>query len=426
MADNDFSKEERVAFDDRLEEFNDALVISALVNKYRMGNQSAERQSDIIWRPRPYIAQSFAGIDQTSNFGTSTQLSVPSQIGTIRSSHYHLDATELRDGSQDSQLSSAAAQKLASDVNVALMDTAADQGTVVIQRTVAATGYDDIAQAQTELNRRGVQMGAAGRVMAISGEDYIGMAGNLAARETINQKPTRAYEESYIGTVAGFETHMLDYANSLPAATGTTVTMNGADQFFVPAATQASSNGLNQTNIDNRYQTITIGVISGTVAVGDAFTIAGVNSVHNITKRDTGKLMTFRVHSIVTGGGGAGTIQISPPIISAQGATDAEEQYKNVAATPADGAALVFLNNVTAPVNPFWFRNAIELLPSQLIIPSNSGMATMSGTTDQGIPMLMTRQGAIGTLNVQYRLDVFFGTVMTNPEMAGIMLFNQT
>lgn len=426
MADNSFSKEEKIAFDDRLEKFNDALVMSALVNKYKLGAQSAERASDVIWRPRPYIAQSFAGIDQTANFGNNTQLSVPSQIGTIRSSHYHMDATELRDGSQDSMLADAATQKLASDVNVALLDTASNEGSVVIARDVAATGYDDIAQAQTELNRRGVQMGATGRVMALSGEDYTGMASNLAARETINQKPTRAYEESYIGTVAGFETHMLDYANTLTAAAGVTVTLNGANQYYTPVSTQASGNGFNQTNVDNRYQTVTIAVTSGTVKEGDCLTIAGVNSVHNITKRDTGKPMTFRIHSIVTGAGGSGTVQISPPMISNGGATDAEAQYKNVSATPADGAAITFLNTVDAPVNPFWFRNAIELLPSQLIIPPNSGMATMSGTTDQGIPMLMTRQGAIGTLNVQYRLDVFFGTVMLNPEMAGIELFNQT
>jgi hypothetical protein len=37
-------------------------------------------------------------------------------------------------------------------------------------------------------------------------------------------------------------------------------------------------------NVDNRYQSLIIGVTSGTVKVGDRFTIAGVNAVHHITK----------------------------------------------------------------------------------------------------------------------------------------------
>ena len=424
---NTFTKQEKVAFDDMLEGFNDELVMSALVSNYSLGDQEAERGSDVIWRPVPYIAQSYTGIDQSSNFGDSIQLSVPSQIGTVQSSNFTLNATELRDASQADRKSTAARQKLASDINVALMNTAANEGTVVVDVTAAASGYDDVALADAAFNERGVGMND--RYMTLSSRDYNGMAGNLAARETMNQKPTKAYENSFVGRVAGFETHKLDYANTLVVAAGTTVTINAAaaaDRHYTPVSTTTSANGLNQTNVDNRYQTITIGVSSGAVKVGDAFTIAGVNSVHAITKGDTGQLQTFRVHEILTGSGGAGTIKISPPIITNDVTTTAaDEQYKNCSATPANGAAITFLNTATASVNPFWRKDAIELLPSRLIMPENSGMDSMSGTTDQGVSVLMTRQGAIGTLSVQYRLDVFFGTVMTCPEQAGIMLFGQ-
>ena len=422
---NTFSKEEKVAFDDLLEGFNDALVMSGLVNQYNLGNQEAERGSDVIWRPVPYIAQSYSGLDQTGNFGDSVQLSVPSQIGTVKSSNFTLNATELRDPSQADRKTAAARQKLASDINVALMTTAANEGTAVVARSGAASGYDDVALADAMFNERGVSMD--GRVMALSSRDYNSMAGNLAARETMNGKPTRAYEKSYVGDVAGFETHKLDYANSLTAAAGTTVTINGANQHYTPSSTTASSNGLNESNVDNRYQTITIAVVGGTVKVGDAFTIAGVNSVHQITKGDTGQLQTFRIHEIVTGSGGSGTVKISPAIVTNDVTqTAADEQYKNCSATPANGAAITFLNVADASVNPFWCRDAIELLPSKLIMPANSGMDSMSGTTDQGLSVLMTRQGAIETMKVQYRLDVFFGTVCVCPEQAGIMMFNQT
>lgn len=425
MATNTFSKQEIVLYDNALEKFNDALVLSALVTNYNFGDQELERANDVIWRPKPYISQSFTGIDQTGNFGDSVQLVVPAVVGTVQSANFTLTATELRDGSQESRLMDSKAQKLASDINVAVMNTAANEGTAVVAIPTAATGYDDMALGDAIFNERGVPMGD--RYQALSTRDYNGMAGNLAERQTMNEMPTKAYRNSYVGEVAGFQTHKLDYANRLTAAAGVTVTMNGADQHLTPVSTQASGNGFNLTNVDNRYQTITIGVVSGTVKVGDAFTIAGVNSVHNITKNDTGELMTFRVHEILTGGGGAGTISISPPIITTdvtQGAAD--EQYKNCDATPADGAAITFLNIADASINPFWHVGAIELNPSRLVLPANSNLRQVYSTTDQGVTLLMTSNSSILDLNTQYRFDVFFGTTMLEPEMAGIMLFNQT
>lgn len=422
---NTFTKEERVAYDEVLEKFNDQLVLSALVNQFSLGDQEAERGSDVIWRPVPYISQSFSGIDQSSNFGDSVQLSVPSQIGTIQSANFTMNARELRDGLQESRQADAASQKLASDINVALMNTAADLGTQVVAIATAATGYDDVALADATFNEQGIQMDA--RVMALSSRDYNGMAGNLAERQTLNKMPTEAYRKSFVGEVAGFETHKLDYANSLVAAAGTTVTINGANQHLTPVSTQASGNSFNRTNVDNREQTITIAVGGGTVKVGDALTIVGVNSVHMITKGDTGQLKTFRITEIVSGSGGSGDIKISPPIVTVDvTSTAADEKYQNATATPANGAALVFLNTVTASVNPFWRKNAIELLPSRLVLPENAGIDVLHGTTDQGIDLLMTRQGSINDLSVKYRFDVFFGTVMLMPEQAGIMMFGQT
>jgi hypothetical protein len=60
--------------------------------------------------------------------------------------------------------------------------------------------------------------------------------------------------------------------------------------------------------------------------VGDRFTIAGVNAVHHISKTDTGQLKTFTVTAIVSGAGGTGTIQISPPIIAADSAPTQPER----------------------------------------------------------------------------------------------------
>jgi hypothetical protein len=420
---NAFSKEERVAFENILEGFNDALVLSSLVTKYNTNGQQMERSSDTIWRPMPYIAQSYDGSDATSNFGDNTQLAVPATIGYQKHSTALLTAKELRDQLQENRLGSAAAQKLASDINVAVLSVASNQGTIVSKRTTAAGGYSDIAEADALMNEQGVMM--EGRNFALSSRDYNGMAADLAARQTMNNIPTEAYRRSYVGEVAGFQTFKMDYANRLTAAAGTTVTINGANQYYTPKATSTAATG-ETSNVDNRYQTISITVGGGTVKVGDAFTIAGVNAVHHITKQDTGQLKTFRIVEIVTGSGGTGTVKISPAIVSAQGGTDAEEQYKNVTATPANGAAVTFLNTVAAPVNCFWHRDAIELLPASLAVPTDAGADIMRATTDQGVELVMQKQFDINTQKTKYRWDTLFGVSLVNPEMAGIMLFSQT
>ena len=420
---NAFSKEERVAFENLLEGFNDALVLSSLVNKYSTNGEQMERSSDTIWRPQPYIAQSYDGSDATSNFGDSTQLAVPSTIGYQKHSTALLTAKEMRDMLQENRLGQAAAQKLASDINVSVLSVASNQGTLVVKRTTAASGYSDVAEADALMNEQGVMM--SDRCFALSSRDYNGMAGDLAARQTMNTIPTEAYRRSYVGEVAGFQTFKMDYANRLTAAAGVTVTVNGANQYYVPAATSTAGTG-ETSNVDNRYQNLTIGVSSGTVKVGDAFTLAGVNAVHHITKQSTGLLKTFRITAIVSGSGGAGVVTISPPIISAQGGSDAELQYQNVDATPANGAAVVFLNTVAAPINCFWHRDAIELLPASLAVPTDAGANVMRATTDQGIEVVMQKQFDINTQKTKYRWDVLYGVVCLSPEMAGIMLFSQT
>lgn len=416
---NSFSKEERVAFEDMLEGFQDQLVLSKLVNKYRMSDVEAERSNNTIWRPMPYIATSYDGMDQTGNFKDKTQLSVPATIGYKKSSPWILDAQELRDQLQENRLGDAAKQKLASDINVAVTKVASLQGTLVVKRTGAATGFDDVALADAIMNEQGIPMND--RRIALATRDYNSMAGDLAKRQNVVGKVQTAYDRAYIGDVAGFDAFKLDYSERLGAATATGMTIGAANQFYVPKATSTAATG-EVGNVDNRYQTITVAVTGGALKEGDAFTITGVESVHQITKQATGQLKTFRVVKVNS----PTSVVISPPIISAQGGSEAEKQYQNVSATPANGAVITMLNTATAYANPFWHRDAIELIPARYAVPANAGAAVMRATTDQGIELVFQKQYDINTMKTKYRLDTMFGVVMVNPEMAGIELFNQT
>lgn len=420
---NEFSKEEIVAFEKILTGFNDALVLSRLVDKWTPDETSLERAGDIIWRPVPYILPSYDGLDQSANFDDSTQLAVPASLGYKKSVPFQLTATNLRDLLQQNRLQDAAKQRLASDINMAVTNVASSQGTLVVKRTQPATGFDDVAAQETIMNQQGII--PMDRYCAWSSEDYNNAASNLAARGTLQGIPETAYEEAYVGRVASFYMYKMDYSNRLTAATGVGVTVNGAGQYYTPIATSTAATG-ETSNVDNRYQDLAITVTSGTVKVGDCFTIENVNAVHHITKEDTGQLKTFRVVGIVSGGGGTGTIKISPPIISNGGSTRAEQQYQNVDSTPVDTAVVTFLNTEDAYSNVFWKKEAIELMGGSYVLPDNAGLAIMKGTIDQGIQVTMTKQGDIGTYKVKYRFDINFGVTMLNPEMTGIILFNQT
>lgn len=421
---NDFSKEEQVAFEDILEGFNDALILSRMVSMYRVGATESERGSDVIWRPMPYIARSFAGRDQTANFQKSTQLSVPSAIGFERSSPWTMSATELRDALQENRLGKAAFQKLASDINVAVMDVASAQGTCVVTSTTAAVGFNDVALAEAVFNEIGVQ--TQDRHLALSTRDYNGMASNLANRADISaQLSMEAWRKSYVGEVCSFSTWKLEYANRIAAAGGggsiTISTLSASANNYVPRATRTATTG-ESSNVDNRFQQVTVSSTTNVLA-GDCFTIATCEAVHLITKRATGQLKTFRVISVDS----ATTMTISPPIISGAGATDPELQYQNVSiGTRASNSAIVFINYDAAAINPFWHKDAIELRPSSYVVPESSGVAVMRSTTDQGIEVVWTKSFDQKTFETNFRADVRFGVTNKQPEMTGIMLFSQT
>ncbi len=270
---NSFSKEERVAFENLLEGFQDALVLSRNVNIYNTDQSMMERTNNIIWRPQPYIATSYSGTDMTANFDDYTQLSVPATIGFGRSVPWVMTATELRDSLQEGRLGDAAKQKLASDINVAIMNVAALQGTLFVKRTGAASGFDDVAEIEAVMNERGIMF--EDRYLALSTRDYNGMASDLskASRSFGNEVTDTAYRRAYVGRVASFETFKLDYALRKAAQLGgaglTVDTRASANNFYVPRATSVATTG-ETANVDNRFQTITISSTTN-VAAGDAF-----------------------------------------------------------------------------------------------------------------------------------------------------------
>ncbi len=423
------ARNEMVAFDDMLAGFDDMLVVAQEVAKYNFpgGPTAQQRMSDKIWRPQPYIPAVYDGFDQTSNFGNMTQLTAPISVGIHKVTPVSIGPKDGRDKESVDRYFRDAGLSLASQVNLSVFNVAVNWATLVSKRTVAATGFDDLADMSAMMTEQGVPN--FDKKAFYSARDYLKMAGQIAKPQTSDSPVSRtAYERAYVKTIGGFDLFENDQNKILPAATATGVTItNATPLYYTPVAATFDVDG-NSTNVDNRTQLITIGVGGSTVKVGDAFTIAGVNSVHHISKADTGILKTFRVMSIVTGAGGAGTIRISPPIISGTGGTRAELEYKNVTAAPANGAAITFLNTVSAPVNVFFQQRAIELVPGTYAVNADDGWNVVAkGVTPKlGLPMTYTRQGNINDLSVKARLEIDYGIGALQPEMIGMQIFGQS
>jgi len=419
---NNFNREERVMFDEMIEGFEDQLVIAKAARKYRpFGDQEMQRLGDKTWINVPNIAASYDGFDQTANFGDITEMAVPVSIGFHKSANGNMSAKDLRDPLQLKNYGDAARDKLASDINLALFTTAALQGSQFVKRTTAPTGFDDIALADAQMTEQGIPL--RNRKAFLSPRVYNGMASNLAKPQTSGmQSSMDAYTKAYVGDVAGFETYKNDQSIRLAAAAGGATTVNGANQYWVPKATSTAATGETE-NVDNRYSTLAVTSANyAGIKAGDAFTIAGVNSIHMITKQDTGQLQTFRV----IGKPAANVILVAPAIISGGGATKAEIEYKNVSATPATGAAVTWLNTTTAELNPFFVADNLLLLPGSFTVDPNDGWNVMRATTPElGIAITYVRQGNINNLAVKYRWDIDFGTSLINPMFGGSLAFNQ-
>ncbi len=418
-----------VAFDDTLAAFEDQLIIGQEITKYKIegGPTNHQRLNDKIWRPMPYIPAVYDGFNQAGNFGNSERLAVPVSVNLHKVATLSFGPKDGRDADSINQYFMDAGMSLASQLNRSVFDVASNWATLVSKRTVAATGFDDIADMSAIMVEQGLP--TIGRKAFYSPRDYLRMASQLAKpNQSDSSLAATAYERAYVRAIGGFKVFENDQVKTLPAATATGVTITNAQPLaYSPKAVNFDVDG-NPTNVDNRTQLISINVTAGTVKVGDAFVVAGVNSCHHISKADTGQQKTHRIMEIVTGAGGTGTVRISPPFISGALGGRVALENRNIINAPVNGAVVTFLNTVTAPINLFFQERAIEIIPGTYAVNSEDGWSVvMKGVTPKlGVPMTYTRQGDINDLSVKGRLEIDYGLGATQPEMIGMQIFNQT
>lgn len=409
---NALTRDLEILFEQFIVGFDAACVISQEAAFFYPDQQSMQRAGDVVYRPQDYHMDVVAGLDISAATPTDLiQRMVPAAYKSPQNILYKLDAKEMRDPAHKEHAGRAAGLRLSAQIDSDLYDAVAKQGANVIKK-VGALSWDDGALAEAVLLSKGMPLGVA-RKFFMNPFDYKDVAKDLGNRAYLGQTSLDAYERSRVPDIAGFRTFRTDnLINLIGVGTVTGTTVSGA-QSFTPSAMTGD------LPTDNRRMTLVVaGANIANIKNGDAFTIGtaatAVNSVHNITKDDTGQLQSFRVIS----GGGTANLVITPAIITTG-------PYKNVTIAAGAGAAITFLNTASKPVNPFWVDGAVELMAGKLAFPTGEGVQVMTATSKNKIPLIMSYSFDHLKAVTSCRFTSLYATTVLQPELCGVVIANQ-
>lgn len=237
------------------------------------------------------------------------------------------------------------------------------------------------------------------RRLLLNTQDNLDLVDGLKGLFQDSTAIAQQYRDGMVGRTAGFgeiyENTLLASQTTGTAASATTYTVNGASQ---------------------TGSAITVATGSTTFKQGDIVTFAGCNRVHPETKVDTGVLQQFVVTADYAGG--AGSLAISPAIVTSGG-------RQNVSASPTNGGAVTKVGGASAVYRPSlaYHKDAFTFVSADLEDVSQYGAWGAREVFD-GISMRIARQYAIGTDTVPCRIDVLYGYKTIRPELAARILSN--
>lgn len=407
---NALTKDLEIMFEEFIEGYDAACVISKEAETSFPSPQSMQRAGDVFYKPQNYHANIVTGVDVSAATQTDIiQRMVPTSYRSPDNVVYSLNVQEMRDPEHMKRMGRAAATRLAAEIDKNLYATVAAQAGIVVKK-VGALSWQDAQTAEALMLSRGIGAGRE-RSLFFNPFDYTAVAADLGNRAYLGDRSKSAYERSQVPDIAGFKTFRTDnVANLATVGTVTGTTVSGAGQ----ARTVTAMTGDLPT--DNRRMVLNVaGANIANIKAGDSFTITGVNAVHQVDKSDTGQLMTFRVISVA---GGGANLTITPAII-------ATGPYQNVTAAPANSAPITFLNTSTRPINAFWAQGSVSLDYGRLAFPADQGPKVMTDNTAQGVPLIMSYGFNHLTGVTTVRCTTLYATTVLDPEQCGIIIANQ-
>lgn len=409
---NALTKDLEIMFENVIQGFDAACVVSSQVARFSPDAQSMQRAGDTVYRPMDYHMDTVSGMDTTSATPTDLiQRQVPATYKSPENILYTLDAKEMRDPYHMERAGMAAGKRLAAKIDSDMASAIALRAANVVTQT-GVFSWDLAATGKRILTQKGLPMGVTSKLV-MSPLDVQKVAGELGGRAYFQGKTQSAYETGQIPDIAGMNTYETDIMPNLAARGTVTGTTLGAAASFTPSAMTGD------VPTDNRQMTITVsGANIANIKNGDAFTISNsgtpINSVHQITKDDTGEAQTFRVVS----GGGTSSLVITPAIV-------ASGPYKNVTASGASGATLSFINSTQKATSVIFADGAAELMTGRLAIPTDQGVKVATTTSKNGVPLVFMYWFNGHTLKTTVRVTSLYATTVLQPEMCALLLASQ-
>jgi hypothetical protein len=176
------------------------------------------------------------------------------------------------------------------------------------------------------------------------------------------------------------------------------------------SATTAYETATGGANMNTAGTSIDIDTGTGTFAVGDIFTIEGVNDVHPQTKADLGYLKQFVVTT--ASAGGTVTLSFTPAIVTSG-------PGQNVTATPGANKDVLPLGVIsTAYQQSLAFtKDAFYFVTADLPMPQGMGVK-VSQRTWKGVTMRFMNGFDIANDMFVSRFDIAYGAGILRPELA--------
>lgn len=157
------------------------------------------------------------------------------------------------------------------------------------------------------------------------------------------------------------------------------------------------------------------GTQAGALKAGDVINIAGVNSVNDVSKEDTGVLQDFVVLADVNTTAGAGSMTVYPDLND--GSTSSTAAFQTVSALPANNAAITIKGTASTayPQNLAFHKNALALVTVPLELPDSASFKARADW--RGFSIRVVKDYDIDEDEEIIRLDVLYGTKAIYPEL---------
>lgn len=344
--------------------------------------------------PNQYTVRTGAAISTQDTTEASTTLQVATQKGvdtTFTSAELTLSMDDFAERILEPAMSTLAANMEADALTMALdvYQSVSNIGSAITLNKVLAGRklLTDSLAPQSE------------RKLILNTQDNLDLVDGLKGLFQDSATISKQYRDGMVGSTAGFgdiyENTLLASQTTGTAASATTYTVNGAGQ---------TGSG------------VVVATGATTFKRGDVVTFAGCNRVHPETKADTGNLQQFVVTEDYAGG--AGTLAISPAIVTSTG-------RQNVSASPTNGGAITKIGGASAVYRPSlaFHKNAFTFATVDMEDVSQYGVWSARESYD-GISMRVARQYAISTDAIPCRIDVMYGYKTLRAELAARILSN--